>query len=101
MVNRFTRPRKGGIVGDFIISLKNAAGEPSEFYGESFFNQHYLLTLVVQYVCLMRYGWNLSHQTNHSERIEPRKQPATHLPNRFDLLNNPRLRARNCAEISD
>jgi hypothetical protein len=46
-VNRHTRPRKGGIVGDFTLSLKNAGGELSEFYGESFFNQHYLLTLFV------------------------------------------------------
>ncbi len=46
-VNRFTRPRKGGIVGDFTVSLENAAGELTECYGESFFNQHYLLTLFV------------------------------------------------------
>jgi hypothetical protein len=46
-VNRFTQARKGGIVGDFTVSIENAAGELAEFYGESFFNQHYLLTLFV------------------------------------------------------
>ena len=45
-VNRFTRPRKGGVVGDLTVSLENGAGELTEFYGESFFNQHYSLTLL-------------------------------------------------------
>jgi hypothetical protein len=47
VVNRFARPRRGGIVGDFTLSLRNAAEELSEFFAESFFNQHYLLTLFV------------------------------------------------------
>jgi hypothetical protein len=47
VVNRSTRPRKWGIAGDFRLSLKNAAGEQSEFAAESFFNQHYLMTLFV------------------------------------------------------
>jgi hypothetical protein len=46
-VNRFTEKRRGGIVGEFTVSLKNAAGELFEFYGESFFNQYYLLTVFV------------------------------------------------------
>jgi len=47
MVNKSTRRQRGGIVGDFTLSLKNLAGELFEFYGESFFNQHYLPTLFV------------------------------------------------------
>jgi len=46
-VNKFTQRRRGGIVGEFTVALKNAAGELFQFYGESFFNQHYLLTLFV------------------------------------------------------
>jgi hypothetical protein len=47
VVNESTSPRKWGIAGDFTLSLKNAAGELCEFAAESFFNQHYLMTLFV------------------------------------------------------
>jgi hypothetical protein len=47
-VNRHTQRRRGGIVGEFTVSLENVAGELADFYAESFFNQHYLLTLFVQ-----------------------------------------------------
>jgi hypothetical protein len=46
-VNRSTRQRKWGIAGEFALSLINAAGQQSDFAAESFFNQHYLMTLFV------------------------------------------------------
>lgn len=49
-VDESTSPRKWGIAGDFIVSLKNAADELCEFGAESFFNQHYLMTLFVAQV---------------------------------------------------
>ncbi|MGH9433292.1 MAG: hypothetical protein ACRD3T_17310 [Terriglobia bacterium] len=47
LVNKSTQPRKWGIAGEFALSLKKASGELSEFAAESFFNQHYLMTLFV------------------------------------------------------
>jgi hypothetical protein len=46
-VNKSTRPRKWGIAGEFMVAVQNAVGEPCEFFAESFFNQHYLMTLFV------------------------------------------------------
>lgn len=46
-VNESTAPRKWGIAGEFTLPLKGAAGELREFVAESFFNQHYLMTLFV------------------------------------------------------
>ncbi len=46
-VNRSTRPRKWGIAGDFTFAVENVAGDQCAFFAESFFNQHYLMTLFV------------------------------------------------------
>ena len=48
VVNRSTRPRKWGIAGEFTIEVENARGEKRAFFAESFFNQHYLMTLFVE-----------------------------------------------------
>lgn len=40
--------RSGGPVGDFEFPLTDDNGQLHEFRGESFFNQHYVLTLLVQ-----------------------------------------------------
>ena len=40
--------RSGGSVGDFEFPLTDDHGQLHEFHGESFFNQHYVLTLLVQ-----------------------------------------------------
>lgn len=42
-----TTKRRGGPVGDYGLSLLDINGTPHEFRAESFFNQHYLLTLIV------------------------------------------------------
>lgn len=47
-VDRNCVPRKGGPVADFTCALLDANGRPHEFRVQSFFNQHYLLTLAVQ-----------------------------------------------------
>lgn len=42
-----TYKRKGGPVGDFSFSLPDLNGELQEFYAESFYNRHYILSLLV------------------------------------------------------
>jgi hypothetical protein len=46
-IDEHTRRRSGGIVGSFSFSLRDKNGALHEFHAESFFNQHYLVTLVV------------------------------------------------------
>jgi hypothetical protein len=46
-INKFTHPRKWGIAGDFTCAVENIGGDQFEFFAESFFNQHYLMTLLV------------------------------------------------------
>jgi hypothetical protein len=46
-INSNTFQRIGGIVGDFSLCLNDKNGDPHEFRGETFFNRHYLLTLMV------------------------------------------------------
>jgi hypothetical protein len=48
VVNRSTRPKKWGIAGEFTIQVEDARGEKRAFFAESFFNQHYLMTLFVE-----------------------------------------------------
>lgn len=47
VINGSTSPRKWGIAGEFTVLLKSITGELCEFAAESFFNQHYLMTLFV------------------------------------------------------
>ncbi len=47
LIDDHTRRRSGGIVGSFSFGLRNKNGVLHEFQAESFFNQHYLVTLVV------------------------------------------------------
>ncbi len=47
MIDDHTRRRLGGIVGSFSFGLQNKNGVLHEFQAESFFNQHYLVTLIV------------------------------------------------------
>lgn len=42
-----TIQRKGGPVGEFDLWLSDTNGDKHKFYAESFFNRHYLLTLIV------------------------------------------------------
>ncbi len=42
-----TEKRIGGPVGDFSLSLLDVNGDLHEFYAESFFNRHDILTLIV------------------------------------------------------
>ena len=44
-----TRQRIGGPVGAFGIGLPDVNGDLHEFYAESFFNRHYILTLLVHH----------------------------------------------------
>jgi hypothetical protein len=46
-VNNSTKPRKWGIAGEFMLAVKTVGGDQREFFAESFFNQHYLMTLFV------------------------------------------------------
>jgi hypothetical protein len=46
-IDRNTRYRRGGPVGEFSIAIRDANGNLNEFLGESFFNQHDILTLMV------------------------------------------------------
>ena len=46
-INDNTIRRRGGPVGDFTLPLSDLNGTSHEFRAESFFNQHYLLTLIV------------------------------------------------------
>lgn len=45
-LNVHAQPRRGGIVADFAFALGDDAGDAHEFRAESFFNSHYLVTLV-------------------------------------------------------
>ena len=51
-MDKYTIKRKGGPVGDFEFVVKDTDGESHEFRGESFFNRHYILTLIVHQRCL-------------------------------------------------
>ncbi len=42
-----TTMRRGGPVGDFSLSLLDINGDLHEFYAESFFNTHYIMTIMV------------------------------------------------------
>src|SRR4030042_5206670 len=46
-IDDHTRRRSGGTGGSFSFGLRNQNGVLHEFQGESFFNQHYLVTLIV------------------------------------------------------
>jgi hypothetical protein len=46
-IDRNTSKRRGGPVGEFEFALEDANGGLHEFRAESFFNSHYLLTLIV------------------------------------------------------
>jgi Zn-dependent peptidase ImmA (M78 family) len=46
-INQNTVKRRGGPVGDFGFYLKDNNGDLHEFFAQSFFNQHYLLNLIV------------------------------------------------------
>ena len=46
-IDHNTYERKGGPVGDFSFSLPDLNGELHEFYSESFYNMHYILTFIV------------------------------------------------------
>jgi hypothetical protein len=46
-IDRNTSKRRGGPVGDFDFALEDDNGALHEFHAESFFNSHYLLTLIV------------------------------------------------------
>jgi hypothetical protein len=47
VIDAHTRRRSGGIVGSFSFGLRSKNGILHEFCAESFYNQHYLLTLIV------------------------------------------------------
>jgi hypothetical protein len=47
-VDRNSWPRRGGMVADFTCRLRDGNGVERDFRGESFFNQHDLLTLFVE-----------------------------------------------------
>ena len=46
-INNNTNKRGGGPVGEFDLSLPDINGDLHEFYAESFYNKHYILTLIV------------------------------------------------------
>jgi hypothetical protein len=46
-IDENTTKRRGGPVGEFSLCLPDVNGDLHEFYAESFFNQHYVLTLIV------------------------------------------------------
>ena len=46
-IDENTRQRAGGPVGEFLVFLPDAAGTLHEFGAESFYNRHYILTLLV------------------------------------------------------
>jgi hypothetical protein len=46
-IKKSTFPRKWGVSGDFTFAVENVGGDQCEFFAESFFNQHYLMTLFV------------------------------------------------------
>lgn len=46
-IDENTTKRRGGPVGEFLICLPDINNDLHEFYAESFFNRHYVLTLIV------------------------------------------------------
>lgn len=44
-----TNKRRGGPVGEFEMCLPDVNGDLHEFYAESFYNQHDILTLIVHH----------------------------------------------------
>jgi hypothetical protein len=46
-VDTNTNRRVGGPVGEYYLNLVDVNGDLHEFYAESFYNQHYVLTLIV------------------------------------------------------
>ena len=46
-IDNAAEKRRGGLVGEFLIMLRDLNGAPHEFNGQTFFNQHYLLTFLV------------------------------------------------------
>ncbi|OFY64720.1 MAG: hypothetical protein A2Y71_08865 [Bacteroidetes bacterium RBG_13_42_15] len=46
LIDKYASMRKGGIVGEFQFRMKDLNGNFHEFHAESFFNVHYLLTLI-------------------------------------------------------
>lgn len=46
-IDENTTKHRGGPVGEFSLCLPDVNGDLHEFYAESFFNQHYVLTLIV------------------------------------------------------
>ncbi|MBW2108211.1 MAG: hypothetical protein JRI36_06030 [Deltaproteobacteria bacterium] len=55
-IDNNTLQRVGGPVGDFTLCLPDVNGDNHEFHAESFFNRHYLLTLVVHFRKLRKVG---------------------------------------------
>ena len=55
-IDNNTSIRRGGPVGDFCLSLKDVNEDEHEFLAESFFNRHYILTLIVYRGKLERCG---------------------------------------------
>ncbi len=47
LIDKYASMRRGGMVGEFQFRMKNLNGNFREFHAESFFNVHYLLTLIV------------------------------------------------------
>jgi Zn-dependent peptidase ImmA (M78 family) len=48
VVDQYAEQRRGGPVADFACPLTDANGATREFRGETFFNRHYLLTLLTE-----------------------------------------------------
>ena len=46
-IDKNTRKRKGGPVGDFGLAIEDVNGDLHEFRSESFYNTHYIITLMV------------------------------------------------------
>lgn len=46
-IDHNTTKRRGGPVGEFTLCLPDVNGDLHEFYAESFFNRHYILTLII------------------------------------------------------
>ncbi|UCH94809.1 MAG: hypothetical protein JSV88_31750 [Candidatus Aminicenantes bacterium] len=51
-IDENTTRRRGGPIGDFSLSLEDVNGNHHEFRAESFFNSHYVLTLIVHKIKL-------------------------------------------------
>jgi hypothetical protein len=46
-IDHNTNERRGGLVGAFGLCLPDVNAKMHEFYAESFFNRHYIITFVV------------------------------------------------------